>query len=201
MPFEHVGGVRDTTGGQEAGTHAGKAVRLRIALVWRRSWPVAIAPRSTWARARIILASAEPLSVAEVARQRRGRPPGCLALSAALCRGRRRRLAARGEPQAGQGVLAEATVQRMVALTCVEPPDEAIQWTGRAMANATCVSLRSVQRMWQVHRLQPHRIRTFKRSHDPAFAAKLEDIVGPYMDPPKHATVLSLDEKVADPGA
>jgi hypothetical protein len=71
----------------------------------------------------------------------------------------------------------------------------------RTMANATCVSLRSVQRMWQVHRLQPHRIRTFKRSHDPAFAAKLEDIVGPYMDPPKHATVLSLDEKVADPGA
>jgi hypothetical protein len=79
----------------------------------------------------------------------------------------------------GKAPLAEAMVQRVVALTCVEPPDEATRWTGRAMANATCVSLRSVQRMWQVHRLQPHRIRTFKRSQDPAFAAKLEDIVGP----------------------
>ena len=29
----------------------------------------------------------------------------------------------------------------------------------------------------------------------PTFAAKLEDIVGLYMDPPKHAIVLSVDEK------
>jgi hypothetical protein len=97
--------------------------------------------------------------------------------------------------KAGKAPLAEATVQRVVALTCAEPPGAATQWTGRAMAKATGISLRSVQRIWQAHRLQPHRIRTFKRSHDPAFATKLEDIVGLYMDPPKHALVLSVDEK------
>jgi hypothetical protein len=70
-----------------------------------------------------------------------------------------------------------------------------MRWTGRAMAGATSVSLRSVQRIWQVHRLQPHRIRTFKRSNDPGFAAKLDDIVGLYMDPPKHTIVLSVDEQ------
>jgi hypothetical protein len=43
--------------------------------------------------------------------------------------------------------------------------------------------------------LQPHRRRTFKRSRDPAFATKLADIVGLYVDPPAHAVVLSLDEK------
>ena len=43
--------------------------------------------------------------------------------------------------------------------------------------------------------MQPHRIRTFKRSNDPAFAEKVEDIVGRYMDPPSHAVVLSIDEK------
>jgi DDE superfamily endonuclease len=59
----------------------------------------------------------------------------------------------------------------------------------------TGISLRSVQRIWGVHRLQPHRIRTFKRSNDPEFAAKLEDIVGLYVDPPHHAVVLSVDEK------
>ena len=63
------------------------------------------------------------------------------------------------------------------------------------MARHTGVSLRSVQRIWQARDLQPHRIRTFKRSTDPAFAAKLEDIVGLYVDPPKHAVVLSVDEK------
>jgi hypothetical protein len=43
--------------------------------------------------------------------------------------------------------------------------------------------------------LQPHRLRTFQRSRDPGFAAKLADIVGLYVDPPAHAVVLSLDEK------
>jgi hypothetical protein len=44
-------------------------------------------------------------------------------------------------------------------------------------------------------KLQPHRLRTSKRSRHPRFAAKLADIVGLYVDPPAHAVVLSLDEK------
>ena len=83
----------------------------------------------------------------------------------------------------------------MVALTCTEPPHQATHWTGRAIAKATGISLSSVQRIWRAHRLQPHRLRTFKRSRDPGFAAKLADIVGLYVDPPAHAVVLSLDEK------
>jgi hypothetical protein len=58
------------------------------------------------------------------------------------------------------------------------------------------LSLRSVQRIWQAHRLQSHRLRTFKRSRAPAFAAKLADIVGLYIDPPAHAVVLSLDTTI-----
>jgi hypothetical protein len=41
----------------------------------------------------------------------------------------------------------------------------------------------------------PHRIRTFKLSNDPKFAAKVRDIVGLYVNPPAHAVVLSVDEK------
>ena len=67
-----------------------------------------------------------------------------------------------------------ATVARVVALTCSEPQGEATHWTGRAMAKASGLSVRTVQRIWAAHDLQPHRIRTFKRSNDPAFAAKLE---------------------------
>jgi hypothetical protein len=63
------------------------------------------------------------------------------------------------------------------------------------MAKAAGISLSSVQRIWRAHQLQPHRPRTFKRSRDPRFAAKLGDIVGLYVDPPAHAVVLSLDEK------
>ena len=95
----------------------------------------------------------------------------------------------------GKPPVAAETVARVVALTCGAPPGEATHWTGRAMAKAAGISLRSVQRIWAAHKLQPHRVRSFKRSRDPNFAEKLVDIVGLYLDPPAQAVVLSIDEK------
>jgi transposase len=95
----------------------------------------------------------------------------------------------------GRTPLPRAVVEKVVELTLGEPPGEATHWTGRAMAAAAGISLRSVQRIWAAHGLQPHRIKTFKLSKDPEFAAKLRDIVGLYVDPPAHAVVLSVDEK------
>jgi transposase len=57
------------------------------------------------------------------------------------------------------------------------------------------IGLTSVQRIWKAHGLAPHRIRAFKLSNDPKFAAKVRHIVGLYVDPPAHAVVLSVDEK------
>jgi len=68
---------------------------------------------------------------------------------------------------------------------------QATHWTARAMAKAIGISVGSVQRIWRAHKLQPHRLRTFKRSRDSGFAAKLTDIVGLYVDPPALAVVLS----------
>jgi len=95
----------------------------------------------------------------------------------------------------GKAPLSPATIAKVLALTCSEPPGEATHWTGRAVAKAVGIGLSSVQRLWEAHRLQPHRIRTFKKSNDPAFAEKVEDIVGLYMNPPCHAVVVSIDEK------
>jgi transposase len=98
-------------------------------------------------------------------------------------------------PKPGKPPIAAETVARVVALTCADPPYQATHWTGRAMAETAGISLSSVQRIWAAHKLQPDRVRSFKRSRDPAFAAKLTDIVGLYVDPPAHAVVLSIDEK------
>ena len=95
----------------------------------------------------------------------------------------------------GKPPLPAATVQRVVDLALSAPPGEASHWTGRMLAKAAGVSLRSVQRILEAHQLAPHRIRTFKLSNDPKFAEKLKDIVGLYVDPPAHAVVLSVDEK------
>ena len=75
----------------------------------------------------------------------------------------------------GRKPVPTATVARVLALTQSEPPGETTHWTGRAMAKAVGLSLRTVQRIWEARRLQPHRIRTFKRSNDPVFAEKVED--------------------------
>jgi len=74
-------------------------------------------------------------------------------------------------------------------------PQDATQWSVRAMAAAQKVSSATVQRIWKKHKLQPHRVESFKFSSDPQFARKVRDIVGLYMNPPDKAIVLSVDEK------
>jgi transposase len=85
--------------------------------------------------------------------------------------------------------------ERVVALTQTDPPGETTHWTAAMMAGQVGISVSSVQRIWRSHGLQPHRVRQFKLSNDPQFAAKVHDIVGLYVDPPAHAVVLSIDEK------
>src|ERR1700691_2257955 len=98
-------------------------------------------------------------------------------------------------PSRIQPLGAEAA-ERVVALTLGEPPGETTHWTGVLMAKAAGLSVSSVQRIWRAHGLQPHRTRQFKLSNDPRFVDKLRDVVGLYVDPPGHAIVLSVDEKI-----
>jgi homeodomain-containing protein len=63
----------------------------------------------------------------------------------------------------GKPPIAADKAAQVVALTCTEPPHQAIHWTGRAMATAMGLALCSVQRIWRAHQLQPRRLRPFKR--------------------------------------
>ena len=152
-------------------------------------------PQKHVARARIILHSAERLDVAEVARraeisrpavwrwQQRFAEAGVDGLLRDKTRKPGKPPHRRGDRAAGGGADLRRAAGRGDAL---DRPDDG-QGTG--------LSLRTVQRIWAAHRLQPHRVRSFKRSRDPEFVAKLADIVGLYLAPPRHAVVLSVDEK------
>lgn len=91
--------------------------------------------------------------------------------------------------------LPQAVIEHVIERTAQAPPGEATHWTAGAMAKETGISISSVQRIWHAHGLKPHQVRLFKLSKDPAFAPKLRDIVGLYVDPPAHTVVLSIDEK------
>ena len=118
-------------------------------------------------RARIVLHSADRLSVLEVARRASVSRP-------AVWRWQRRYaeegvdglLHDKTRPP-GTAPVPMTTIAKVLALTCAEPPGETTHWTGRAMAAAVGLSLRTIQRIWEAHRLQPHRLRTFKRPRTP----------------------------------
>jgi transposase len=95
----------------------------------------------------------------------------------------------------GKAPVSDHLVARLIERTLGDPPGATTHWTSRAMANAMGLAISTVQKIWRVHGLAPHRLRTFKLSRDPQFAAKLRDVVGLYVNPPAHAVVLSVDEK------
>jgi len=146
-------------------------------------------------RARIVLLTADGLGTVEIMR-RTGKSKTCVwrwqeRFMQAGVDGLRRDKTRRSRiPPLGAAVAA-----RVIALTQQDPPGETTHWTAGMMAKTAGISASSVQRIWRVHGLQPHRMRQFKLSTDPHFAAKLRDIVGLYVDPPAHAIVLSVDEK------
>jgi transposase len=86
-------------------------------------------------------------------------------------------------------------VQQIIERTTQTKPANATQWSTRSMAAAEGVSEKTVRRIWNRHGLKPHLLRGFKLSNDKQFAAKLEDVVALYLNPPEHALVLSCDEK------
>jgi transposase len=92
---------------------------------------------------------------------------------------------------------------RILAASRTSPPSETglSHWSSREMAafikrtEGVSVSHHYVAKLWRETGLKPHRQGTFKVSKDPAFAEKVADIVGLYLDPPAGAVVLSVDEK------
>lgn len=99
-------------------------------------------------------------------------------------------------PRTGQPKkLSEKTVKEVLRLTVHCIPDEATHWSVRLMAKAADITVWQVRQIWKAADLKPHRLKTFKISHDPQFAEKVLDVVGLYMNPPDNAVVLSVDEK------
>ncbi len=63
------------------------------------------------------------------------------------------------------------------------------------MAREVGVHRSTVQRIWKLHGLQPHRTQSFQLSKDPRLEEKIIDVVGIYLNPPERSVVFSVDEK------
>jgi transposase len=152
------------------------------------------AQKVVW-RARIVLLAAEGLRAGAIA--------AATGKSQLTVRRWRRRFLAKGV----EGLLKDATrpprrkpltaekIAEVIHLTLHAKPPNATHWSVRTLAPVAGLSPSSIQRIWSAHGLKPHLTKTFKLSNDKHFAAKVQDVVGLYLDPPDRALVLSLDEK------
>ena len=148
-------------------------------------------------RVRVILLGAEGVAGREIARR--------LALSPEQVSRIRTRFRVEGveglreRPKAGRKdhAVPADTVERIVQLAMSPPPAGRSRWTTRLLAKRVGLTSGCVSDVLRRNELKPHLSRTYKVSRDPAFAAKVKDVVGLYLNPPEHAVVLSVDEKTS----
>lgn len=152
-------------------------------------------PQRIVMRARIVLLAAHGMANRRIAHEVHTSRPTVLLWRTRFAAGGAAALleeaAGRGRPAA----ISRAKVKRIVEATTQTHPRGATQWSTRTMATAQGVSHATVQRIWDAHGLQPHRVQTFKLSRDKRFVEKLTDVVGVYLNPPDKAVVLCVDEK------
>ena len=177
----------------------GKIERIQVPTADRERLERLVRDRNTpqkivW-RSRIVLLAGEGIGAVAVA--------ASVGKSVLTVRRWRRRYAAKGV----DGLLKDATrppgrepltarkIQQVVELTLNEKPPDATHWSERTMAARAGIAPSSVHKIWAAHGLKPHLTKTFKLSRDPNFVAKVEDIVGLYINPPDKALVLAVDEK------
>ncbi|MGA8336594.1 MAG: IS630 family transposase [Solirubrobacteraceae bacterium] len=145
-------------------------------------------------RARIVLRAAEGVTNTQIAAETGVSLPTVGLWRRNFCERRLEGLS--DAPRSGRPrQIDDDAVQRVLAKTLEPPPDGTTHWSVRRLAAATGIAPTTVHRIWRDHKLKPHQIRSFKFSNDPQLVEKVIDVVGLYLDPPKGALVLCVDEK------
>ena len=155
------------------------------------------APYRTVQRARLILLAADGMASKAIA--------GEIGLSRAMVVQRRQRFvetrleALNDAPRSGKKPrYGRDTERRILALLDTDPPSGRGGWTGALVARQMGdVSSHQVWRVLRRHGIHLQRRRSWCVSTDPEFTRKAADMVGLYLEPPKGAVVISVDEKPA----
>src|SRR5438309_5348199 len=129
-------------------------------------------PRGIVLRVEIVRAAAEGMANHAIARKLSTSLPTVLLW--------RKRYEAEGltgilEDKPRSGRPKEISAEREAAIveaTLKTRPKDATQWSVRSMAEVQNVSPATVYRVWTKHKLQPHRVESFKFSNDPQIRAE-----------------------------
>lgn len=146
-------------------------------------------------KCRVILLAQQGRANQSIARQLGLSRPTVIAARAAFVTGGVAALTRKQNRKRSRPVLTAEREREILDATLKTRPPDATQWSCRSLAKDLGVSRMMVQRVWERHQIQPHRVEKFKLSNDPHFEEKVRDIVGLYLNPPDRALVLCVDEK------
>ena len=152
-------------------------------------------PQRLARRCQVVLLASQGVANRAIAQQTGLSRPTVLATRVAFVRGGVEALGHRPRRQRAGRVLTPELEQRILDTTLKTRPLPGTHWSVRTLAKQLGVSRMMVQRVWQRHAVQPHRLEKFDLSTDPWFDEKVRDIVGLYLNPPERALVLCVDEK------
>jgi transposase len=152
-------------------------------------------PQSVARKCRVILLAGDGLPNRSIARQTGMSRPTILSVRSAFRQGGVAAISGRQKRKRTRPVLTAAAEQKILDATLKTRPADATHWSVRRLASELGLSRMMVQRVWQKHEIQPHRVEKFKISRDPRFEDKVRDVVGLYLHPPERALVFSMDEK------
>lgn len=152
-------------------------------------------PQKVVFRSRLVLLAAEHSSNRAIARRLGTTRDTVLLWRRRFTLGRTVALTEEAPGRGRKPVLDAEKVKRLVEATLQTTPPNATHWSVRTMAKAQGVSPATVQRIWDAHGRQPHRVKTFKLAKDKRFVEKLTDVVGLYLNPPDKALTLCVAEK------
>ena len=82
-------------------------------------------------------------------------------------------------------------------IACSPPPEGETSWTVRALAERVGIGKSQTHQILAEADLKPHQVRSWLTSVDPDFDTKQTDVCGLYLNPPKNAIVVSIDEKTS----
>jgi transposase len=95
----------------------------------------------------------------------------------------------------GKAPIGEEIKNELCKVVCTEKPKNGTHWSTRELAKRFGIGHATVNNILRERDLKPHLVKKFQFSNDPDFEAKLNDVVGLYLNPPDNAIVLCVDEK------
>jgi len=95
----------------------------------------------------------------------------------------------------GNEPISQDIKNKVIRLACNEKPKNETHWSCRTLAEHVGISHTSVNYILHEYGIKPHTASKHNYSNDPNFEAKLTDVVGLYLNPPKNAIILCVDEK------